>query len=120
MSLVEDIIESEILFPRRFADVEERDYGILYHTSEIPDSHDGNHAHILRPQDCAAAGSDVEEFYRSRGLSPRVYHHSRAGEGRQLRAALQAAGFRFYDQENQYYVHTQPSRIVPCAELAIK
>jgi GNAT superfamily N-acetyltransferase len=120
MALVRDIIQSEIVFPRRFARVEERDYGLLYHTAEIPDSHDGNHAHILRRRDCAAAISDMEDFYRSRGLLPRVYHAGMPGSGRALRAALQAEGFQFYSQASQFYVHARPSRIVPCAELTIR
>ena len=120
MGLVQDIIQGEIVFPRSFADVEERDYGLLYHTAEIPDSHDGNHACILHPRDTAAAIADVQDFYRRRGLAPRVYHLSQQGDGGGLRLALLAAGFRFGEQAIEFYVHHRPSCITPNAELTIQ
>ena len=120
MGLVQDIIQGEIVFPRRFAHVEERDYGLLYHTTEIPDSHDGNHACILRPRDAAAVVADVQGFYRRRGLVPRVYHFPQQGDADGLRVALLAAGFQFGEYANQFYVHHRPSCIAPNAELTIQ
>ena len=120
MGLVQDIIQGEIVFPRIFADVEERSYGLLYHTADIPDSHDGNHACILHPRDAVAVIADVQGFYRGKGLAPRVYHFSQQGDGDGLRAALQAAGFQFGDYANQFYVHHRPSSITPSAELTIQ
>jgi ribosomal protein S18 acetylase RimI-like enzyme len=119
MDLLQDIIEGEVIFPRRFAGVERRDYGILYHTDEIPDSYDGNHAHILHADDPAAAIADVEDFSASRGLDPRVNHVCRRGEGKALRTALQSAGFEFMDQENLFYVHRHPSGITPTGQLSV-
>ncbi len=122
MALTDDIIEGEVRFPRRFACVEPRDYGLLYHTPEIPDSHDGNHACILHARDIPAAIADVEDFYCAKGLKPRVKHHCRAGEGQTLRAALQAAGYQVWDEDQRrttFYVRRRPSRIRPNPELAI-
>ena len=114
MGLVQDIIEGEIIFPRRFASVRERDYGLLYH--------DGNHACILHPTNTATAIADVQGFYRSKGLVPRVrvYPLSLRGDGHGLRVALLAAGFQFADYANQFYVCRRPSRITPTAELTIR
>lgn len=120
MSLIDDIIQGEIVFPRRFANVEERDYGLLYHTAEIRDSHDGNHACILHPQDVAEAVADAEDFYRTKGLAPRVNHLSRPGEGDALRTALQAAGYQFGDYGTCFHIHRRASRIRPGAELSIR
>ena len=120
MNLIDEIIHHEIVFPRRFANVQERDYGFLYHTAEIPDSYDGNHACILHPQDVKEAVADAEGFYRTKGLVPRVYHISQLGGGDSLRAALQAAGYQFEDQDNLFYVHRRASRIVPSAELSVQ
>ena len=120
MGLVQDIIQAEIVFPCRFANMEERDYGLLYHTAEIPDSHDGNHARILHPRDTAAAIADVQDFYRRKGLEPRVYHLSQQGGGDGLRLALLGADFQVADQANQFYVHHRASRITPSTELIIR
>ena len=122
MGLVEDIIQGETVFPRRFAHVEERDYGLLYYTPEIPNSSDGNHARILRLGDAVAVIADVQDFYRRRNLTPRVrvYDLSLRGDIDRLRSALLAAGFQFADHANQFYVHHQPSRITPNAELTVR
>jgi len=120
MGLIDDIIQGEIVFPRRFASVEERDYGLLYHVAEIPDSHDGNHACILHPRDVTEAVADVRDFYRAKGLTPRVYHLSPPGEGRELREALLAAGFRVTEGTDRFYVHRGPSRIQPTGELTVR
>ena len=84
MSLVADIIQSEINFPRSFTNVEERAYGLLYHNVEIPDSYDSNHAWILQTDDLKSAVADMEAFYERQELVPRVYHLSRPGEGEYL------------------------------------
>ena len=120
MGLIDEIIQGEIVSPRGFANVQERDYGLLYYTTDIPDSYDGNHACILHPRDIKEAVADAEGFYRTKGLVPRVYHISQPGGGRRLRAALQAAGYQFEDQDNLFYVHRRASRIVPNAELSVR
>ena len=118
--MIDDIIQGEIVFPRKFANVEERDYGVLYYAPDIPDSHDGNHAHILCPRDVAGAVADAQDFYRARGLTPRVNHLCQPGGGDSLRTALQAAGYQFEDQHQVFYVHRGASRITPNAELSIQ
>ncbi len=122
MSLIDDIIEAETTFFTRFANVERRDYGLIYYTQDIPDSHDGNHAHILQPCDINEAVADIEDFYRTKNLTPRINHYSKPGEGfgKDLRAALQARGYEFGDHDNQFLVHRRPSQIKPAAELSIR
>lgn len=120
MGLIEHIIQDEIVGPRRFARVEERDYGLLYYTPDIPESHYGNHACILHPRDIAAAIADVQDFYRSKELAPRVNHVSRPGGGESLRTALQAAGFQIQEDTSPAYVHRRPSSVAPIADLAIE
>ncbi len=120
MNLIDDIIQGEIVFQRRFANVEERDYGLLYYTPEIPDSHDGNHACILHAQDITEAVADAGNFYRTKGLAPRMYHFSQPGGGYSLRQALQAAGYQFGDHDDLLYVHRRASRITPNPELSIQ
>ncbi len=122
MGLVEDIIQGEALFARRFANVEERQYGLLYHLAEIPDSHDGNRAIILRPNNAAATIADIRSFYRGKGLVPRVLAYPVPQEAGwdEIRVELLAAGFHFVVSGSQCYVHRRPSRINPVRELTIQ
>ncbi len=120
MSLIDDIIQGEIDFPRAFANVEERPYGLLYHNVEIPDSHDSNHAWILRAQHLKPVLVDMESFYRSRGLVPRVYHLCEPGGGENLRRALLKAGFVVRDHSSQFFVLRGQSQIQPSDEIVIR
>ena len=119
---IDDIIECETVFPQRFAGVEKRDFGLLFYTPDIPDSHDGNHAHILRPCDIGEAVAEIESFYQTRNITPRINHLSKPGHGcgKQLRDTLEARGYKLVGQDNLFYVHRLPSQIKPTAKLSIR
>lgn len=118
--LAEQIIEAEIDFPRDFTNVVERPYGLLFYNEEIPESYDSNHARILRDDALDAAVADVRDFYRSRGLTPRVYHLSRLGAGRRLREAVETAGFVVAGADSRWFVRRLPSTIAPLAAVAVR
>ena len=122
VSTIDTFVQSEILFPRNFADVEERDWGILFVTPTIPDSYDGNHACVLNR--CGEPARVVEEivaFYRSRGLGPRVNYLSASGDSPDLRKVLLDAGFTLGDEEVMcVYVFRGPSRITPNPEVHVR
>ena len=68
--LIDTIVRTENLFPQTFADVEERDWGVLFVTPTIRDSHDGNHACVLsHPDDPAPVVDEIVAFYVDRGLA---------------------------------------------------
>jgi GNAT superfamily N-acetyltransferase len=112
-----DIIEAEINFPRDWAtQVIDRPDGILYHTPEIPDSYDGNHAHITHAADPAVSVRKVAAFYAQHGITPRIYHLCDGGDryGAALRAAVAAEGFTFFLEEPAIFFLREPSTpIVP-------
>ena len=120
MSLIDQIIQSEINFPRSFANVEKRPYGLLYHNIEIPDSHDSNHAWILQGQQLKSAVADMEAFYHRQGLVPRIYHLSPLGRGEYLRRALVAASFVVQDHSSQFFVLGRQSEIQPSDEIVVR
>jgi GNAT superfamily N-acetyltransferase len=113
--LIERIVHTENLFPQTFADVEERDWGVLFVTPTIPDSYDGNHACVLsRGCDPAAVVEEIITFYQGRGLTPRVNYVAADGDHPQLRQALRGAGFTIgYEDDMQMYLYQGPSRIEP-------
>ena len=122
MSLIDDIIEAETTCFARFANVEKRDFGLLYYTPDIPDSHDGNHAHILQPCDLNKAVDEIEDFYRTRNITPRIDHYSRPDQGlsKQLREILKDRGYQFVGEEYLFYVHRQPSQVKPVDGISIR
>ncbi len=118
--LIEQIIEAETVFPQRFAQRQDRPYGVIFHCAEIPDSHDGNHACIRELGDPAGAVQDTERFYLDRNLPPRFYWIGRPGRSAPLREHLRARGYRIGDQDNQFYWRSGESRIRSRAGLEIR
>ena len=71
----EIILREEAEFPRLFADVCEKDYGLLFYQERNRECHDANHA-ILHPgksDDLAAVLDDIRGFYLQKGITPRIY-----------------------------------------------
>ncbi len=122
MSLIDDIIEGEIVFPRRFANAERRGFGVCYYTPNIPDSHIGNHAHILEPCEIKEAVDEIEDFYRTQNITPRIDHYSRPGQGcgKQLREILKERGYQFVSEEYLFYIHRRSSQIKSVAGISIR
>lgn len=109
-----DIIDFENNYVRAFADVEERDYGVLFYDRDNPVSHDSNHALTLNLQcDLDAAIADVVAFYRALDVKPRVYHGFVSSGSEVLLPRLRAAGFEVEEHYEWFLVCTEPSTITP-------
>ena len=119
---MEAILHAEIRFPETFADVVERDWGLLFVTPTIPDSHDGNHACVLsRRGDLAAVVDEIVAFYEGRSLSPRVNYLSADGDAPDLHSALEAAGFTVgHHNAMRLYLYRGPSRIAPSPDVRVR
>lgn len=120
--MMEAIVQAEIRFPETFAHVAERDWGVLFVTPTIPDSHDGNHACALnRRGDLAAVVAEIVAFYEGRGLTPRVYYISGDGDSPDLRKALGAAGFTIgHEHAMRLFLYQGPSRIAPSPDVRVR
>ena len=120
--IIEAIVQAETMFPQTFADMEERDWGVLFVTPTIPDSHDGNHASVLnRSHDPASVVDEIVMFYESRGLAPRVNYVSADGDYAELHKALDGAGFTFgYEGAMNLFRYQGPSRIAPNPDVHVR
>jgi len=120
--IIKTIVQAENLFPQTFADVEERDWGLLFVTPTIPDSYDGNHACVLnRCDDLTTVVDEIVEFYESRELTPRLNYISADSDYSDLRKALKAAGFTIgYEDNMRMYLYKGPSRIEPNPYVHVK
>jgi len=112
MSELEKIKSLEYYFPKIFADMEERDFGVMFCNTVNPDSHDSNHAVIFRDCDYEKALREIKEFYLSKKLEPRVYSSLEEGQFQSIRPFLDRAGFKANDfGYTEYLVYSGKSSI---------
>ncbi|MBT3377043.1 MAG: GNAT family N-acetyltransferase [Lentisphaerae bacterium] len=116
------VVRTETWFPRRFADAEERPWGVLFSTPEIPDSHDGNHACILRSDvDHRAVVTEIVAFYEERQVTPRVYYLSASASDPRLVDALFASGFMVgHPNTMRVFVHQDRSVAEPSPAVHVR
>jgi len=118
---IERLITCEVNYPRDFADVEDRPYGLLYYSLENPQSHDSNHAVVLDLKaDLREVLDDIVGFYQAKGLVPRLYTAFRAMEQELLWPLLKARGFRFIEDPQRLFALEGQNRIKPNPQLAVR
>jgi GNAT superfamily N-acetyltransferase len=111
----------EIHCYRRISNAVNTEYGVLFYNEENPQSHDSNHAVILRENRPLEWIIDqIERFYRQRKLTPRLYSLFRSAERERLTPALRARGWQFLDESYCLYVWQRPSHIAAKAPLEIR
>lgn len=121
MISIDGIIRHDNHFVRSFAEVEERDYGLLFHCRGNPRSHDSNHALVFNLEcDLDAAIAEVIAFYREFGVSPRIYHGFVPGVTEKLLPKLLALGFKMEVFDEDYFVCSEPSLIKPAPGVEVR
>lgn len=121
MTELERIINMEINFPRIFTNVSERDYGVIFYNTDIPESHDSNHAVILDSNQFEYAVKDIKEFYTSRKLTPRLYSSFQDSLSGDMIEVLTSNGFEISDvQITEYLILKGESKIKEKPTLEFK
>lgn len=118
---IKKVIDFEVNFPMKFANVAQKPYGKLFYNLDNPISHDSNHAIITDfNYNLDLAISDIESFYRGRGLTPRIYPAFLQDEEAILKPFLEKHGFTYNKYHNLYLFWREESKIIPNNDLKIK
>lgn len=113
----------EDLFPKSFADYEERSYGILFYNITNKDSYDSNHAVIFRDKinNLSETLKDIISFYHERGINPTIYQSTQdSGYFGEIKEELCKAGFDSWLEEQRFMVLKEENTIVPNEKLVVK
>lgn len=117
---IPELINCEIRFPASFTNLEVREWGLLFHNTLNPTSHDSNHAVILNPEsDLDELLVEISEFYQSRALQPRLYPSYQPGEYERLGPYLEKHGYECRQYESWLGVLSGRSRITPNRSIEI-
>lgn len=104
----------EDMFPKSFADYEERPYGILFYNTTNKDSYDSNHAVIFRDQidDLSKILKDVIAFYTEKEIKPTIYQSTLdSGYFGEIKKELALAGFDSWMEEQRFMEAEEPWEI---------
>ncbi|MDD5190534.1 MAG: GNAT family N-acetyltransferase [Dehalococcoidales bacterium] len=102
---IEKLLSLERSFYGSFSNVIEKRYGVIYYNPDNPQSHDSNHAQILRlDTDIESAIQDITRFYRQLKIPPRIYMSFLDNELGILKPYLESAGFVIKIEPSVFFV----------------
>ncbi len=116
---IKRMIDTEIRFPQRFTAMVTKDWGFIFWNEGNKASHDSNHAVITDFIGVESSVRELEFFYKSKGISPRVYSSLKANELDRVRPALEGHGFTIQMKDDEYFVHDHESVLHPVDDLHI-
>ncbi len=114
------MLDTELHFPQRFTNMTPKNYGMLFWNEGNKASHDSNHAVIVDHLGPEASIRDIEFFYKTKGIKPRIYQSYKANELEKIRPALENHGFSIETKEGQFYILDHDSVLTPVGELRIE
>lgn len=114
------MLDTELHFPQRFTNMTPKNYGMLFWNEGNKESHDSNHAVITDHLGPEASIRDIEFFYKTKGIAPRIYQSYKANELEKLTPALNNHGFKIQVHDDRFYFLNKESTISPVGELRIE
>ncbi len=114
------MLDTELHFPQRFTNMTPKNYGMLFWNEGNKTSHDSNHAVITDHLGAEASLRDIEFFYKTKGIVPRVYQSYKANELEKLRPALEHHNFQIETKPGSFFVHDRDSQLGVSGDLRIE
>ncbi|MFO8144361.1 MAG: GNAT family N-acetyltransferase [Candidatus Syntrophosphaera sp.] len=114
------MLDTELHFPQRFTNMTPKNYGMLFWNEGNKKSHDSNHAVITEHLGAEASIRDIEFFYKTKGIHPRIYQSYQANELEKIGPALEHHGFKVETKDNQFFLHDREGTLSPVPELKIE
>ena len=121
MKLTDCYLEED-LFPKIFADYEERPYGVLFYSTNNKDSFDSNHAVIYKDKitNLKDVLADITNFYKSKGCRPIIYQSMLDDNWfDEISGELKEAGYKSWVEDQEYMLASGENKIIPNPELTV-
>ena len=121
MKLTDCYLEED-LFPKIFADYEERPYGVLFYSTNNKDSFDSNHAVIYKDKisNLKEVLADITSFYKSKGCRPIIYQSMLDDNWfDEISGELKEAGYKSWVEDQEYMLASGENKIIPNPELTV-
>jgi GNAT superfamily N-acetyltransferase len=105
------LVDTELHFPQRFASMATKNYGLIFWNEGNKASHDSNHAVVTDFIGVESSIRDIEFFYKSKGISPRIYPSLKANDLERMGQALDNHGFKIEHKNDEYFLHDHASTL---------
>lgn len=118
----DQFVKCEATFPKHFSNFVKKPYGYLFYNLNNKESHDSNHA-IINDLSCDldSVFQEIIYFYKSKGITPRIYSGFINGEVDLLKPYFTKFGFQFQEQDTtKFFYLNNKSTINPNPHLVIK
>lgn len=117
---VNRMLDTELHFPQRFTNMTPKNYGMLFWNEGNKDSHDSNHAVITDYMGAEASVRDIEFFYKTKGIVPRINQSYKANELDKIRPALENHNFKIESRMESFFVQDHESQLGISGDLRIE
>jgi GNAT superfamily N-acetyltransferase len=114
------MLDTELHFPQRFTTMISRNYGMIFYNEGNKKSYDSNHAVITDQLGAEASVRDIEFFYKTKGIPPRIYQSYGKNDLEKVRPALEHHCFQIEVNQEQFFVQDHNSRLEPVSDLNIE
>lgn len=117
---IKRMLETELRFPQRFTNMVQRNYGLIFFNEGNKRSYDSNHAVILDLIGVESSLRDIESFYKSKGINPRIYGAFLPNEMEKIRTSLENHEFTIVMLPDRFFHHDHESTLRPIPGLRIQ
>ena len=107
------LIETERHYAKRFTNVTPKSYGIIYWNEGNKESYPSNHAIITDFIGVEASLKDICSFYRSKNITPVLFHSLQPNELELLTPHLKKHGFEIESLYHEFYLLEKETNIEP-------
>jgi GNAT superfamily N-acetyltransferase len=114
------MIDTELHYPQRFANMQQKDYGLIFFNEGNKASLESNHAVITDHIGIESSIRNIESFYKAKGIKPCIFSALKSGELDKLADILCKHGFGVQAKDHEYYLHDHESSLRPSEDLHIQ
>lgn len=114
------MIDTELHYPQRFANMQQTDFGLLFWNEGNKASQESNHAVIKDYVGIESSIRAIESFYKAKAIKPCIFSALQAGELEKISDLLQKHDFKLELKDHQYFLHDHESSLRPSSDLRIE
>lgn len=118
--MIKRMIDTELHFPQRFSTMVSKNWGLMFSNEGNKASHDSNHAVITDYVGVESSIRDIEFFYKSKGIIPRIYSSLQINDLERISPSLDKHGFVLELNDTEYFVHDHESILHEASDLQIE